>query len=227
MAELVVGEGAETARTKPCPFCREAIHDEAVKCRFCNEMLVGLKAGDQVVSVKPAPTAERSRRKRGFLATAGALVVGAVVVYLLLPRSTKDTVNNIASHSGVVGRAVPWVERADTALRTMLDGQSGAAVALSIQASTHPTGVNPRFVGYDVTRMGDRVAVRISVSWQGGITGDGYTTVVLWEFSESGHISTTLVSDSSVIPASRAGIRRLDDWFRASFYPTLYSNTGG
>ena len=97
--------------------------------------------------------------------------------------------------------------------------------AASIQAATHPTGENPRLTGYEVTRLSDRLAVRISVGWQGGFTGSTYTTIVLWEFSERGHVSTTIVSDDSVIPASEAGVQRLDGWTTGSRRRSTHRST--
>src|SRR5947209_1876649 len=32
---------------KPCPFCKEQINDEAIKCHFCRSMLLPLQAIEQ------------------------------------------------------------------------------------------------------------------------------------------------------------------------------------
>jgi len=197
-----------------------------MKCRFCNEMLGGFQPGDEVLSKRVPPTtpAKPSRARRGLLASAALFVVGAIVVYSVLPRGAQDTINELASRSGPAGRAIPWIDRADTTTRTMLAGPSGLTAAKIIQAITHPTGKNPSLRTFDVRRMGDRISVRLSTSWQGGFVGTDYTTVVVWEFSEGGHISAKVIADDTMIGPGNA--RQLDDYFRLEFFPVLRSNTG-
>lgn len=204
----------------------------------------GLQPGDEIVSVRTVRTRRASSQpnagaKPGLLRSLVVLVVGAVVIYALLPRGAKDDVNTIASHSGIVGHVVPWTERADTALRTMLAGDNGAVAAQTIQGLVHPTGQAPRLLGYDIVRLGDRMLARLSVAWQSGLfrSGDGtgafdHIINVEWEFNETGHIHAQVTLDDApgagdLVP--RAGellAQALDEWFRDQLYPALQTYAG-
>jgi hypothetical protein len=83
-----------------------------------------------------------------------------------------------------------------------------------------------RLRSYDIRRMRNSINVRISTSWEGGFTGAGYTTDVVWEFDEARHLSTVVVSDDAPVGASADDARRLNDYFRLEFYPVLCSNVG-
>ena len=132
-----------------------------------------------------------------------------------------------------VDRSIPWIDRAEPTLRAMLNGASGPIVATKIQTITHSSGKRPSLKSYDVRRMGAKISVRLSINWQGGIIsyGDGsgnvYTIDVVWEFSERGHISATIVFDNGVVRANTTERKEVDEWFRNEVYPLLYQNTGG
>lgn len=108
----------------------------------------------------------------------------------------------------------------------MLDGPSDASMARTIRGITHPTGNNARLRSYDIRRMGDKISVRISTDWQGGFSGDDYTTDVVWEFDEAHHVVAEVVSDNALVSVAAENARVLDEYFRREFYPVLWTNTG-
>jgi len=79
--------------------------------------------------------------------------------------------------------------------------------------------------------MGDRISLHISINWEGSVVRDAkgdpmvYTTEVIWEFSERGHVSAKVTADNSVW--GPGGAQQLDAWFRNEFYPSLYRAAGG
>jgi hypothetical protein len=166
-----------------------------------------------------------SRRRSRLLPSLGGLVVAALVVYALVPGG-RQSVDELAAQGGPLGRVVPWLDRAESALRRLMDGPSGATAASVIQRTTHPTGTGARLRSYDVRRLKDSINVRISTSWEGGFTGAGYTTDVVWEFDEARHLSAVVVSDDALVGVAAENARSLDDYFRLEFYPVLCSNAG-
>src|SRR5258708_7953694 len=86
-----------------------------------------------------------------------SLAIVAVVVYALIP-DARETIDTVASQSGVVGKVVPWADRAETALRQLMDGPSVTTMANNIQGIAHPTGSDARLRSYKIRRMGDRIS---------------------------------------------------------------------
>ena len=131
----------------------------------------------------------------------------------------------------VIDRSLPWIERAEKVLPTLLDGKNGGLVAAAIQTITHSQGNKPRLKTYETRRMGDRISLRISVNFEASVLRDAsgnpvvYTTEVVWEFSERGHVSAKVTADNATW--GPGGAQQLDDWFRNDFYPSLYRAAGG
>lgn len=93
--------------TKKCPFCAEDILTDAIKCKFCGEML-------SATSGITAP--ERSHFNRNFLVVAGvlvALIVGAAIIGRIAPNPHAST-----------APSYPWQKRCDAACSAKL-GKTG------------------------------------------------------------------------------------------------------
>lgn len=129
-----------------------------------------------------------------------------------------------------VERSLPWIDRAEKVLPTLLDGTNGSLVATAIQTITHSQGNKPRLKTYEIRRMGDRISLRVSINFEAAVLRDSsgnpvvYTTDVIWDFSEQGHVSAKVTADNATW--GPGGAKQLDDWFRNEFYPSLYRAAG-
>jgi len=122
----------------------------------------------------------------------------------------------------VVKKVIPWTDRAQAQANSLLQGESGQHVADSVQAITHPTGRQPKLSAFDVRKVGEQLSTVIDVAWKGGITGQAYTTRVVWEFDKNNQIRAKVTDDSA--PTSAGGAQKLDEYFRTEIYSLLRSN---
>lgn len=113
-----------------------------------------------------------------------------------------------------------WNSKVATAVRGILAGETGIAVATSVQRITHPTEKEPWLAGVKIENSAEgSIVVSIDVGWHGGVVGMGYTTTVTWEIGKSGHVRAAVTHDASYQGASGAAV--LDVYFRDRVYPAL------
>ncbi|MBI4001230.1 MAG: hypothetical protein HY348_05550 [Nitrospira defluvii] len=65
---------------KTCPFCKEDVHEDAIKCRFCHSMLLQIEAAEQKVSESTRVTYVLDRDLLRFAKFAGGVLAVFLVV---------------------------------------------------------------------------------------------------------------------------------------------------
>ena len=195
-----------------CASCGNQISVDATVCPKCGHPR----------NVSPA----RKHRSpiRGIVGLVCLIIIASVCYKLFVSQETKDDVNMLASATGLGIQLIPWVDRADTMLRAMLEGPTKDAIASTIQGVAHPSGEKPVMRDFDIRKVGDRISARFSVGWRGGVLGTTYTTVVVWEFDKNQYSKATVVEDDASFAVGSPNAKQLDDYFRTEVYATLRRN---
>jgi hypothetical protein len=115
-----------------------------------------------------------------------------------------------------------WQEKAAKAVKAAVDD----SVALKIREILHPTGKGGELKNATTEVDGDGILATIAVSWRGGVSGNGYTTIVRWRFTKSAHISSSVDSDTAPIKAKEANKIQMDDYLRMKVYPLVKEAIG-
>ncbi|GAB4061378.1 SHOCT domain-containing protein [Uliginosibacterium sediminicola] len=156
-----------------------------------------------------------------LLMSAFVVSAGVWILYQFSDQRGKDTINQIASHTGLGAQIIPWPDRADTVLRNLIP-QNQQLLARSVQSIAHPTGTEPQFERFTVTKLNDQVQVEFVIAWKGGFVGNSYETTVLWEIDKNSHIAARVTSDSAMTEIDSRHKEVLDDFFRTKVYPSFY-----
>lgn len=156
----------------------------------------------------------------------GAVLFGIFIVYNFSGREGKDAISEFASQTGVGKQVIPWSDRADTAVRALVEANK-QNLADAIQGIAHPTGKNPALGDVKVDKFSDHILVNIAVDWKGGLLGGSYRTVVTWDIGEKDHREAKVTGDNAMYAIEKKNAEVLNDYFRTKVYPAFYSDVGG
>jgi hypothetical protein len=119
----------------------------------------------------------------------------------------------------------PWPDRAEVAARefVLVNAQQ---LANSIQRIAHPEGRNPELTNLDVSRVEDRLLVRIAIIWSTTSARRTYASWIYWEFGEEGHRRAQVVSYSTPTKITAKNAALLEEHFREKIYPAVMRGVG-
>lgn len=157
---------------------------------------------------------------------AAAVLIGIWFIYTVSSRDGKDAISQFASQTGIGKQVIPWSDRADTAARKLVEANQ-AKIAGAIQGVTHPSGKEPTLTKFGVSKLADRILVEMVVRWKGAFMGGDYSTTVVWEIGEQGHIDARVTLDTTLTSVEQKNKEMLNEYFRTKVYPAFYADTHG
>jgi hypothetical protein len=211
------------------------MHDKGlVTAAVYEEQQKALLASDAKSSPAPSPNSQSSffDLKKNMSVLAKLLVLVLIVLggiwffYNLSDQGGKDAIGQFASQTGIGAQVIPWADRADTAVRKLIE-RNKQKIAEAIQGITHPTGNNPVLTDLSISKFSDRVLVEMVVEWKGGILGTQYSTSVAWEIDKKNHINAKVIADSAALGVEARNKDALNEYFRTKVYPAFYGDMGG
>ena len=127
--------------------------------------------------------------------------------------------------AGEAPAVAPWPERAEIAAREFVLANV-QQLADSIQRIAHPEGRHPELTNLDISRVEDRLLVRIAITWSTISARRTFASWVYWEFGEDGHRQAQVVSYSAPAKITVKNAALLEAYFREKIYPAVMRGAG-